>query len=39
VDALAPNRDDFFRHAIEEKIARVHGTTLNCWTSNVGTKY
>ena len=23
VDALAPNRDDFFRHAIEEKIARV----------------
>jgi Arc/MetJ-type ribon-helix-helix transcriptional regulator len=25
VDALAPDRDDFFRHAIEEKIARVHG--------------
>jgi metal-responsive CopG/Arc/MetJ family transcriptional regulator len=25
VDALASNRDDFFRHAIEEKIARVRG--------------
>ena len=23
VDALAPDRDDFLRHAIEEKIARV----------------
>lgn len=23
VDEKTPNRDDFFRHAIEEKIARV----------------